>query len=189
MKKVWGRLKWDTDDIQDLRSRISSNIAQLNAFLNAFNGRSTRGHAVKLERYQHDQERRSIFDWLTPIDYGPQQSDFISRRQAGTGQWLLDSEEFQALPKTYKQTLFCPGIPGAGKTIITAIVVDCLCTNFQNDPSIGIAYVYCNFKRNYEQKLEDLLSSLLKQLAQRQLSPFRGIALQSAQGLANAPIC
>jgi hypothetical protein len=32
-------------------------------------------------------------DWLTPIDYSTQKSDFISRRQEGTGEWLLDSDK------------------------------------------------------------------------------------------------
>jgi hypothetical protein len=62
--------------------------------------------------------------------------------------------------------LFCPGIPGAGKTIITAIVIDDLNTRFHNDASTGIAYLYCNFRRRDEQRAEDLLASLLKQLAQ-----------------------
>ena len=70
--------------------------------------------------------------------------------------------------KTEKQTLFCPGIPGAGKTILTSIVVDDLDTRFSGDPQIGIAYIYCNFRRKDEQKAEDLLASLLKQLAQGQ---------------------
>jgi hypothetical protein len=65
-----------------------------------------------------------------------------------------------------KQTLFCPGIPGAGKTILTAIVIDDLTTQFSNDPTIGIAYVYCNFRWQSEEKAEDLLASLLKQLTQ-----------------------
>lgn len=65
-----------------------------------------------------------------------------------------------------KQTLFCTGIPGAGKTILTSIVIDHLITRFQNDPTICIAYIYCNFRRQNEQKAEDLLASLLKQLAQ-----------------------
>jgi Cdc6-like AAA superfamily ATPase len=84
----------------------------------------------------------------------------------GTGQWLLDSEEYQAWLKTSKQTLFCPGIPGAGKTILTSIIVDDLNKRFQNDASIGIAYLYCNFRRQGEQRAEDLLASLLKQLSQ-----------------------
>src|SRR6266536_6058887 len=97
-----------------------------------------------LIRLQNDQERRTVLDWLTPIDYAPQQSDFISRRQGGTGQWLLNSDEFQNWVNQRSQTLFCPGIPGAGKTMITSIIVDHLCTKFQNDASVGIAYLYCN---------------------------------------------
>jgi Cdc6-like AAA superfamily ATPase len=123
-----------------------------------------------LVSHQDDQERRIILDWLTPTDYGTQQSDFLSRRQEGTGQWLLDSDEFQRWSNGNKQTLFCPGIPGAGKTIITSIIVEHLQTNFRNDAGIGIAYLYCNFRRQQEQKPRDLLASLLKQLIQRR--PF-----------------
>lgn len=49
-------------------------------------------------------------------------------------------------------------------------MVEELHTRFQNNSSIGIAYLYCNFKQQHEQKLEDLLSSLLKQLVQKQSS-------------------
>jgi hypothetical protein len=124
----------------------------------------------KLLRRQHDQEYESILKWLTPIDYAPRQSDYIRRRQPGTGQWLLASAEYQGWLPTSKQTLFCRGIPGAGKTILTAIVIDDLSTRFQNNPSIGIAYLYCNFQRRDEQKADDLLASLLKQLSQGQSS-------------------
>jgi Cdc6-like AAA superfamily ATPase len=121
-----------------------------------------------MDQLRRRKEHQAILDWLTAIDYAPQQSDFISRRQKGTGRWLLDSTEFQKWLETDKQTLFCPGIPGAGKTIITSIVVDELYTKFQNDASVGIAYIYCNFRRQREQKPTDLLASLLKQLVQEQ---------------------
>jgi Cdc6-like AAA superfamily ATPase len=111
-------------------------------------------------------EDMEILDWLTPIDYSPQQTDYIKKRQPGTGQWLLDSPKFQTWLKTAKQTLFCPGIPGAGKTILTSVVVENLYTWFQNDQSVGIAYIYFNFQQQDKQKTEDLLASLLKQLAQ-----------------------
>lgn len=65
--------------------------------------------------------------------------------------------------------MFCPGIPGAGKTIITSIVVDYLWTEF-NNVDVGIAYLYCNYQRQKEQSAEALLSSLLKQLSQEQPS-------------------
>jgi Cdc6-like AAA superfamily ATPase len=125
---------------------------------------------VILVQNQEDQDCQTILDWITSIDYALQQSDFISRRQAETGQWLLNSVEFQAWVKTDKQILFCPGIPGAGKTILTSIVVEELSTRFENNGNIGIAYLYCNYQRQYEQKPEDLLASILKQFIQEQPS-------------------
>ncbi|UKZ83618.1 hypothetical protein TrVFT333_011427 [Trichoderma virens FT-333] len=107
-----------------------------------------------------------ILDWLTRTDYGPQQSDNFNRRQPDTGIWFLESAEFQDWLTTSSRTLFCPGIPGAGKTILTSIVVEYLNSKFYNDSKTGIAYIYCNFKKQEEQKAADLLASLLKQLAQ-----------------------
>lgn len=124
----------------------------------------------ELDHYQHNQQHRAILDWLTPVDYSPQHHEFISRRQEGTGQWFLRSPEFQTWLKNNGQTLFCPGIPGAGKTIIAAIVIDHLLANFQHDPHTGIAYIYCNFQRQDDQTVEKLPANLLKQLAQRQSS-------------------
>ena len=65
-------------------------------------------------------------------------------------------------------TLFCSGIPGAGKTILTSIVVDHLCSKYRTDFSVSIVYLYCNFRQQQQQKPKDLLLSLLKQLVQRQ---------------------
>jgi hypothetical protein len=129
--------------------------------------KETRKEQQKWHQAETDKDLRS---WFTPIDYGAQQSDFLSRRQEGTGQWLLDSQEFQDWRDGDRKALFCPGIPGAGKTILTSIVVEHLWAKFQNDASIGIAYLYCNFRRQHEQKPVDLLSSLLKQLIQERSS-------------------
>ena len=120
-------------------------------------------------------EDLEILNWLTDVDYGPQQTDYIKRRQPGTGQWLLDSMEYKAWLKISKQTLFCPGIPGAGKTICTSIVVCDLITRFGNDPSVGIAFIYNNFQRQEEQHIDNLLASLLKQLAESRPSLPGGV--------------
>ncbi|KAH8672580.1 hypothetical protein BGZ60DRAFT_373737, partial [Tricladium varicosporioides] len=135
-----------------------------------FTSRLIRENVVTLVQNQEDQGRQNILDWITPIDYALQQSDFISRRQARTGQWLLDSAEFRAWVETDKCTLFCSGIPGAGKTILTSIVVEELFRRFENDGNIGIAYLYCNYRRQHEQNLKDLFASLLKQFVQEQPS-------------------
>ncbi|KAK6525995.1 hypothetical protein TWF281_011036 [Arthrobotrys megalospora] len=111
-----------------------------------------------------------ILEWLTPIEYGPRHNDIAQRRQPGTGQWLLGSTEYHNWLQNRKQILFCPGIPGAGKTFLTSIVVDHLCRFFSNTSAVGIAYVYFNFKHKNEQTIYNILASLLKQLAQRQYS-------------------
>ncbi|KAF3918254.1 Ankyrin-1 [Orbilia brochopaga] len=124
------------------------------------------GSIRELRKHQIESERQAIINWLTPVDYAIQQSDFINRRQSGTGKWLLDSPEFSTWLNTEAQTLFCPGIPGAGKTILTSIVVDDLYKRFCNDSTVGLAFVYCNFQQQHEQSVEDLVASLLKQLVQ-----------------------
>jgi Cdc6-like AAA superfamily ATPase len=123
----------------------------------------------KLIRDQYDQQKQAILDWLTPVDYFDQQNDFIRTQQPGTGHWFLQTPEYRAWLDGDRQTLFCPGIPGAGKTMITAIVIHHLQTKFRNK-TIGIAYVYCSFQRQHEQKPGDLLASLLKQLSHSQPS-------------------
>ena len=65
------------------------------------------------------------------------------------------------------KTLFCPGIPGAGKTILASIVVDHLFSKFGADPSVSIACLYCNFQQQQQQRPEDLLLSILKQWLQK----------------------
>ncbi|GKT57827.1 hypothetical protein ColTof4_09810 [Colletotrichum tofieldiae] len=120
--------------------------------------------------WKEDISNEAILDWVTPLDYGSQQSDFIGRRQEGTGQWLLDSTQYLEWTGNEKQTLFCPGIPGAGKTILTSIVVDDLSKRFRDVENANVAYIYCNFRRQNDQKVEDLLASVLKQLCQGQKS-------------------
>jgi len=72
----------------------------------------------------HDVKVSKILEWLSPMDYGGEQGDILSIRQPGTGQWLLDTQQFQLWLQKDQQSLFRPGIPGAGKTVLTSIVVE-----------------------------------------------------------------
>lgn len=117
------------------------------------------------QHHQQAQEDKTILDWLTPINYGKQQSDYISRRYPGTCQWFLESVEYQTWLENSNQTLFCTGIPGAGKTVLTSIVVQDVCSYFHGNSTIGIAYIYCQSGRHAEQTTLDIVTNLLKQLA------------------------
>ncbi len=118
-----------------------------------------------LVRSQQDQAYLDVLDWITPTNYADQHNDFMRERLQGTGVWFLNSPPFQEWLTTAKRTLFCPGIPGAGKTIISATVIDYIYREFDNSPTIRLAYIYCNFRQQGEQRAQDILASLLKQLA------------------------
>jgi Cdc6-like AAA superfamily ATPase len=92
-----------------------------------------------------------------------QQNDLISRRQEGTGEWVFESIEFKTWLNGTSETLFCPGIPGAGKTMLASIVVDYLSKMIRAE-DVGIAYIYCTYRNRLEQTPIRLLASLLKQL-------------------------
>lgn len=116
-----------------------------------------------------DVRRIQILDWISASNYPAQQSDIIQRRQQGTGQWFLDAPEVAQWLSEARSTLFCPGIPGAGKTMVAAIAVNHL-LNSAHAGSYGVAYIYCNHKAQADQDVSSMLAAILKQLVQGQPS-------------------
>lgn len=99
------------------------------------------------------------------MNFMSDQEDHMDRLQPGTGQWLLESEQFKAWVGGEYQTLYCPGIPGAGKTILTSLVIDHLQTQYQSE-NFRVAYAFCNYGRRDEQTPKTLLATLLRQTIQ-----------------------
>ncbi|KAH8707190.1 ankyrin repeat domain-containing protein [Phaeosphaeriaceae sp. PMI808] len=123
----------------------------------------------EIRQDQDAAKHRRILEWISPTDYPAQQSDIIKRRQEGTGQWFLDTPQVATWLSEHQATLFCPGIPGAGKTMVAAIAIDHLLKSVQSS-SHGVAYVYCNYKAQEEQDTSRMLAAILKQLVQARLS-------------------
>ncbi|UKZ54630.1 hypothetical protein TrVGV298_008440 [Trichoderma virens] len=126
---------------------------------------ATRTGVAQLKSKLDRDEDKEILDWLTSMDYGPLQSNHLKTHQSGTGQWFLDLKEFQHWITGNNHILFCHGIPGSGKTILTSLTINHLFSKFRGGHEVGMAYIYFDYKRVEEQKLEKLLASLLKQLA------------------------
>ncbi|KAF5637154.1 ankyrin repeat [Fusarium sp. NRRL 52700] len=136
------------DIIQDVHSVVSE----------------TREDVRQIKSMHIDSQKAHILNWLTKTDYASEQSKFKNQRQSGTANWFFEAEEFRTWIATCGQTLFCPGIPGAGKTILASVVIDHIESTSKDDLSIGLAYIYCNFQRYDLQNPDELLSILLKQL-------------------------
>jgi Cdc6-like AAA superfamily ATPase len=125
---------------------------------------------ASIETIKQDRDRaqlQKLKAWLSSTDFVSQQSDIFRRRHEGTGQWFLDTPEFAEWlhPSQAGRTLLCTGIPGAGKTMIAAVVIDHLVTKVQSS-TIGVAWLYCNYKSRSEQTGIDLLAALLNHLVQ-----------------------
>ncbi|KAK2808205.1 hypothetical protein FQN50_004946 [Emmonsiellopsis sp. PD_5] len=183
IQKAWKRIKWDPKDVEELRSRVVFSVSLLTQFHSQLLHRhsveqmlSIKDGVDQLHQSQADSRDREtlqeILEWLTDLEYSDKQNDFYSRRQEGTGQWLLDAPEFCTWLSKSNQTLLCPGIPGAGKTILTSIVIRHLEDTFGHNEDIGISYIYLNYNRQNEQLPINVLASLLKQLVQA-----RGVVL------------
>jgi hypothetical protein len=118
--------------------------------------------------HEKDAQRKAFLQWLSNLDYRAQQKDTFSRRQPGTGEWFINEQHFKEWVAQSFMTLFCPGIPGAGKTMISAIIIHHLESEFMDDPDVGIAYIYCTYQaKREEQKPNILVLSLVKQLLQQ----------------------
>lgn len=108
-----------------------------------------------------------MLNWLTPFDYAPRQANYLQRRRPGSELWFLETSEYkQWLNGNYFKTLFCPGGPGVGKTILACSIINDLLVRFRYKKDIGIAYIYFSYRQKDKQKIYDLLASLLRQLSQ-----------------------
>lgn len=109
------------------------------------------------------EDMQAVLDWVCPSNYGQQLSDVLSRRKSGTDSWFLESSEFRDWREGAKRTLFCPGHPGSGKTILAAAVVDYLLRTIHSTRT-PVAYLFCDYKRRSEQDAEHIVSTLLRQI-------------------------
>ncbi|KAL3466857.1 hypothetical protein BJX64DRAFT_301306 [Aspergillus heterothallicus] len=119
----------------------------------------------RIVKRSDNQERDQIAAWISPMSYAEIKADHLKRRETGTGVWFLETTGFHSW-KANKGVLYCPGIPGAGKTVLSAVVVDYLQASRAADWSIGIAYIFCDYRQQQNQTLNDLLASVLRQLVQ-----------------------
>ena len=62
---------------------------------------------------------------LTTIDFQATHADISSRRAKNTGQWFLDSPEYDSWRSRQSSgVMWCRGIPGAGKTVLSSLIID-----------------------------------------------------------------
>ncbi|KAJ4106327.1 hypothetical protein NW761_000195 [Fusarium oxysporum] len=124
-----------------------------------------------VENLKRSIAEQEVLNWLSDEDFGTYQFDERSKKAPGTCQWFLGSPEYQSWTQEKGQVLFCPGIAGAGKTVLASAITESLHSRFQSDSSIAIVHIYCRYNRVDRQTFNKLRASLLRQLCER-LSPL-----------------
>ena len=106
-------------------------------------------------------EAKIVLDWLSVVN--PAHNHQVARGlwQEGTGRWIFDIPEYTEWVDSPNSALWIYGIPGAGKTILSSLIIEEL---FSTKTS-GVAYFYCDYKNVDTQNQANVLGSLIGQLA------------------------
>lgn len=96
--------------------------------------------------------------------------DMLAKAVPGTGMWLFKSKNFRLWlePNGDLRILWGSGLPGAGKTVLAALVIDLLQKMAkERGGEICVGYVYFRYSDNTKMTVRGLLEILVKQVVQQ----------------------
>ncbi|KAK4690674.1 hypothetical protein P7C71_g6170, partial [Lecanoromycetidae sp. Uapishka_2] len=117
-----------------------------------------------------DDRRRKMLESLGSINPKQNHDMSLKLRQPATGLWLTEGDELKHWLATKNAKLWLFGIPGAGKTILAASVIEEALKSAS--PSIAVAFVYCDYKNAATQDPIQILGALAKQIAKQDEQSF-----------------
>ena len=91
----------------------------------------------------------------------------LKQRQADTGVWFLESEQYAKWKTDAASFLWLYGIPGCGKTILSSTILQNVFQYCADDPGKIVAYFYFDFNDPHKQDPELMVRSLISQLSQQ----------------------
>jgi hypothetical protein len=124
-----------------LQVRTSSSIHSCNGY------NSDAGESSELER-------RKVYQWLDGIDPSSLHHRACNQYEAGTGDWVLRSDDWKAWISGKKRALWIHGIPGAGKTVLTSHLIETIkrhCSDETTKKKNACVYYYCYFGHNIDE--------------------------------------
>lgn len=153
--------------------------------------RSTLNGVVStIAQIQVDAKTQSIFLALEPVSiYGLYQEN-LRLRYAGTGDWFVEDpgSQFQSWLATPGAKMWLYGIPGAGKSVLTAVAIAKaieLSSKAVQASKSAIAYFYCEHRRDATLVPRNILGSLLAQIG-RQSQRSCDIILDAVESMVGA---
>ncbi|KAH7323128.1 ankyrin repeat-containing domain protein [Stachybotrys elegans] len=112
-----------------------------------------------------DERRRKILDYFSKISPDSEYQTNRQLRHPLSGLWLTKGPDFDKWYNTPGSRIWFSGIPGAGKSVLAAgVVEECLERNAQATGT-AVAYFFCAYRDERTHEAVSILSSLCSQLA------------------------
>lgn len=129
---------------------------------------------------QISNDHHEILNWVCPIRVNVEENleTALKLREPGTGKWLLELPLFDEWSNsTTSSLLWISGIPGSGKTVLAAMIVEHLKT-LQTPLDVGLSYFFCNHQlQNLDkQSLRTFLYTIIRQLLGQNVSCMEDMA-------------
>jgi hypothetical protein len=118
---------------------------------------------VLLSLEQRDQQQR-LKEWLHPADPSTNHASARQLHQSGTGDWLLQSTDYQHWKSGLIKHIWLYGKAGCGKTILFSTLIEDIQTHCANKDDSCLGMFYFTFTDQKKQTYDDLLRSLIIQL-------------------------
>ncbi|KAI5460114.1 hypothetical protein BGZ63DRAFT_406059 [Mariannaea sp. PMI_226] len=171
-----------SDNLQRHFQEVSSSIASLKDNISNVKDDISKV-LVKIE----EDERSKTLEEISKIPYASHHVSVSSQRTKGTGEWLLQLDEFKIWHDANSSVItLLYGIPGAGKTFLVSKIIDRIIQDLKENPldsgaNQGLAYFYCQRQDENRRQPKSILRSFVRQLA----SPFgrREAIHQALKGL------
>ena len=158
-------------NITSLNDKNTKKIDDLEKLMKAFDEPLVRtvGALQDLQDHLKAEERRDLLAWLSRIPCRDHHDIIYREVLSDTGLWLLRKSAFvEWQSSSSSSVLWLHGIPGAGKSTLTAIVIQ----KFLDDAagvenSAPLAYFYCSRQKSESCRMDptEILRAILKQLS------------------------
>ncbi|KAL9081963.1 MAG: hypothetical protein Q9159_006860 [Coniocarpon cinnabarinum] len=126
-----------------------------------------------IKHFQEDDLKARICEWLSGGESEREPFDVQSVIAPGTGQWFLQHQSYLHWKNGDLRNLICPGIAGAGKTVLSAMAIADWVGQHHDSAHVChcVVYHFCKYQPHCVRAHENILTNFLAQLT-RQVSPI-----------------
>ncbi|KAK0618870.1 hypothetical protein B0T14DRAFT_430357 [Immersiella caudata] len=170
-KAILTALAWPLKEgkAKKLLAELVQHKTTVNLALTVDSSRDIKDIKVKVNRMQEsmsDEERRRVYSWIRSTDPSNRYYQSCKLYEAGTGDWVFRTPEWNAWVEGQARCLWIYGIPGAGKTILTTHLIDAVKARCDGEERTAYVYYYCYFG-NHQDEASPFLRWVIERLCRQ----------------------